>query len=51
LPDNLADLDLLTPYVTLFRYEALSAGLGLDRNRFFNMVQALREMVAERLAK
>ncbi len=38
LPPILADLDLLTPYGTLFRYENISAEVGLDRKAAFQMI-------------
>jgi hypothetical protein len=31
LPDDLADLDMLTPYATLMRYEGIVAAPRLDR--------------------
>ncbi|WP_305046465.1 HEPN domain-containing protein [Geoalkalibacter sp.] len=49
LPESLADLDFLTPYGTLFRYEHLPSDSNLERRLFLRMVQALREMVDERL--
>lgn len=49
LPEYLADLDFLTPYGNLFRYEHLPSDSNLDRRLFLRMVQALREMVDERL--
>ena len=45
LPADLADLDLLTPYGTLFRYEDLPAEFELDREMLFKMVRALHEFV------
>lgn len=50
LPPDLDDLDMLTPYGTLFRYEDLPVDVELDRETFFMRVKALREFVEKRLA-
>jgi len=50
LPQHLSDLDLLTPYGTLLRYEGLPSDLVLDRPRFFGMIQALREFAEKQLS-
>jgi len=51
LPGDLADLDLLTPYGTLFRYESLSVDAVLDRQRFLKMIRVLYQLVENSLAK
>lgn len=50
LPSHLADLDLLTPYGTLFRYEDIPAEAGLDRKAVYDMISALREFVEKKLS-
>ena len=50
LPADLADLDMLTPYGTLFRYEDLPVEVALDRGTLFKMVRSLREFVEKRLS-
>lgn len=50
LPDELVNLDFLTPYGTLFRYENLPSRSQLDRPAFLKMIQGLREVVNERFA-
>jgi len=50
LPSTLADLDLLTPYGTLFRYEDIPAEVGLDRKTVFEMIAALRSFVEKNLS-
>lgn len=47
---DLADLDMLTPYGTLFRYEDLPAEVELDREMLFKMVRSLHEFVEKRLS-
>lgn len=49
LPPDLDDLDMLTPYGTLFRYEDLPVDAELDRETFFMRVKSLREFVEKRL--
>ena len=49
IPSSLGDLDLLTPYGTLFRYEVISTEVGLDRKTSFEMITVLREFVEQRL--
>lgn len=49
LPSSLADLDLLTPYGTLFRYEDIPAEVGLDRKTAFETIAELREFVERKL--
>jgi len=49
LPSSLRDLDLLTPYGTLFRYEDIPAEVGLDRKTAFEMITVLRAYVEQKL--
>ncbi len=49
LPSSLADLDLLTSYGTLFRYEDIPAETALDRHAALAMVTALTELVERTL--
>jgi HEPN domain-containing protein len=51
LPETLTDLDILTPYGTLFRYEDFPAEIELDRNGLLSMVQQLRQIVVTRLSQ
>jgi len=41
LPDDLADLDMLTPYATLMRYEGIVAEPQLDRAAARQMIRRL----------
>lgn len=41
LPTTLADLDFLTPYGTLFRYEDIPEEIGIDRKAVFEMITLL----------
>lgn len=50
LPADLAELDLLTPYGTLFRYEDLPAEVELDREMLFRLVRSLHEFVEKKLS-
>ena len=50
LPEYLVDIDFLTPYGTLFRYEDLPCDAYLDRQRFLGMIRALHQVVADRLS-
>jgi len=49
LPSSLGDLDLLTPYGTLFRYEDIPSEVGLDRKTAFEMITVLHEFVEQKL--
>jgi len=49
LPSSLADLDLLTPYGTLLRYEDIPAQVDLDRKVIFEMISSLRSIVEKNL--
>ncbi len=50
LPTDLAELDILTPYGTLFRYEDLPAEVELDRETLYKLVRSLHEFVEKRLS-
>jgi len=45
LPDKLANLDRLTPYATLFRYELPETGVRVDRRETREMIRDLRTWV------
>ena len=47
LPPDLSELDILTPYGTLFRYEDLPAEVELDREMLFKLVRTLHQFVAK----
>jgi HEPN domain-containing protein len=49
LPSQFTDLDLLTPYGTLFRYEDIPADVALDRTAAYSMVAALRDFVEKEI--
>jgi len=50
LPTDLAELDILTPYGTLFRYEDLPVEVELDREPLYKLVRSLHEFVEKRLS-
>ena len=50
LPTDLAELDILTPYGTLFRYEDLPAEVELDRETLYKLVRSLHQFVEKRLS-
>lgn len=50
LPPALADLDVLTPYGTLFRYDETPADLKLDRTSTLAMVKTLSDYVAKKVS-
>ena len=50
LPDDFADLDTLTPYGTLFRYEDLPDEIKIDRKALLRLVASLRSYVEKRAA-
>ncbi|MCM2357314.1 MAG: HEPN domain-containing protein [Geobacteraceae bacterium] len=50
LPADLAELDVLTPYGTLFRYEDLPAEVELNREVLFTLIRSLHEFVEKRLS-
>jgi HEPN domain-containing protein len=45
LPADFADLDTLTPYGTLFRYEDLPEEIRIDRGTLLRLVKSLRSYV------
>lgn len=49
LPTMLAELDRLTPYGTLLRYEDVPVGASLDRGMARGLIRALREHVERRV--
>ena len=49
IPSSLADLDSLTPYGTLFRYEDTSADVSLDRSATLELIRVLRDFVEHKL--
>ena len=51
VPGDLSDLDTLTPYGTVFRYEVISSEVSLDRAGCRSMVRSLRVWVEKELKK
>lgn len=49
LPEELADLDTLTPYGAIYRYEYVDAGAPLDRPLVRRKLAGLRAWAEERL--
>ena len=49
LPSSLADLDLLTAYGTLLRYEDIPVETKLDRTAALAMVRALRAFAEQKI--
>ena len=49
LPSSLANLDLLTPYGTLLRYEDISVETKLDRTAALDMVRELRTFAEKKI--
>lgn len=49
LPAELADLDLLTPYATIYRYEETPQGGTFDRKMAREFIRRLREWVEAEL--
>jgi hypothetical protein len=45
LPVELADIDRLTPFGTVFRYDEVLPLAGQDRSRWLGWVRALRTFV------
>jgi len=50
LPTDFADLDKLTPFGTLFRYEDLPAEVTLDRALLLALINSLHEFVSKKLS-
>ncbi len=51
VPGDLSDLDTLTPYGTVFRYEVIPSEVSLDRAACRSMVRSLRAWVETELKK
>jgi HEPN domain len=51
IPQEFADLDLLTPFGAVYRYEHFDAELALDRGRARQWLRSLRSYVEERLGE
>ena len=51
VPGDLSDLDTLTPYGTVFRYEVIPSEASLDRAGCRSMVRSLRVWVEKELKK
>ena len=45
LPEALADLDLLTPFGTIFRYDEVVRQAGRDRQQWLEWIRSLRSLV------
>lgn len=45
LPEALADIDLLTPFGTIFRYDEVVEQPGRDRQQWLGWIQSLRSLV------
>ena len=45
LPEGLADIDRLTPFGTVFRYDEVLPQAGQDRSQWLGWIQALRAFV------
>jgi hypothetical protein len=50
LPSSLADLDLLTAYGTLFRYEDLPVETELDREATLALVRQARTFIERKIS-
>ena len=51
LPSDLQDIDVLSPYASLFRYEAMPPSASLDRRQALDMVQRLRKWVEAKMGE
>lgn len=49
LPPDFNNLDLLTPYGTLFRYEDVPVEISLDRKAVFEQIKALQAFVTAKI--
>jgi HEPN domain-containing protein len=45
LPEELADVDLLTPFGTIFRYDEVVQQPGRDRQQWLGWIRSLRSLV------
>ena len=50
LPEHLRDLDVLTPFGVVYRYEDYAGEVSLDRQRAREMIRALRSWVEDQLS-
>lgn len=50
LPENFSELDILTPYGTLFRYEDLPVEFELDRKTQYELVKSLHLFAENKLS-
>lgn len=50
LPKDFSELDILTPYGTLFRYEDLPVEFELDRKTQYELVKSLHLFVENKLS-
>jgi len=50
LPEELSDLDYLTPFATVFRYEQLPLTTAFDRNAALELVRKLRAFVEAQIS-
>lgn len=50
LPTEYIELDILTPYGTLFRYEDIPSEVDLSRETLYNLIQSLHVFVGKRLS-
>lgn len=49
LPESLADLNYLTPFATVFRYDDLPLSADIDRNGLLQLVRDTRALVETKL--
>ncbi|MEY3205393.1 MAG: hypothetical protein RLZZ21_1724 [Planctomycetota bacterium] len=45
LPEDLVDIDLLTPFGTIFRYDEVVERAGRDRQQWLGWIRSLRSLV------
>jgi len=50
LPTDYIELDILTPYGTLFRYEDIPSEVELSRETLYNLIQSLHAFVGKMLS-
>jgi len=49
LPGDLEDIDSLSPYGSLFRYDVIPSNVSLDRQKALDMVRRLRKWVEQQI--
>jgi len=49
LPEELADVGLLTPFATVFRYDDLPLAASIDRGRLLQMVREIRAFIERQI--